>query len=136
VFGAVKAVIKNPTESGFSNADGAVFPRALEGVLPADGATVADGRPVLTWTALNGIGNPSEIGYLYFLYDKNPWDPSAKLIWGNSPKATGDLATTYPSSLPALKTGTYYWWVSGVSFDALKKADSFSFTAPRKIVVP
>jgi Bacterial Ig domain len=131
-FGVTTAIQNNrTTETGFSNADGATFLGAQDASSPAEGATVTDGRPVLTWLPLNGA-----TGYLYFVYDKNPWDPTAQLKWSNSPQSTDQLSAAFPGSREKLPSGTYYWWVAGVGFDALGKADSFSFSDPRSFVVP
>jgi hypothetical protein len=135
VFGTIKAVTNNrTTESGYSNADRATYPRALDGGSPIDGATLSDGRPVLTWTPVEGAA-----GYLYFVYDKNPWEAGASVLWSNTPNATTDLSAVFPSD-PAvrvpLKAGTYYWWVAAVTPDAFRKADAFSFSDPRKFIVP
>jgi Bacterial Ig domain len=131
-YGAVRAIINNQSsETGFSNADGAMFPRAQEAATPLDGDTVSDGRPVLTWTP-----TPGAIGYLYFVYNKNPWEAGAQTIWTNSPKSTDQLSATFPADRAALASGTYYWWVAGVTFNALGKADAFAYSEPRRIVIP
>ncbi len=131
-FGAVTAIQNNKTtETGYSNGDGAVFLPANEAVSPADGATVSDGRPLLQWQ-----GVPGATGYLFFVYDKNPWDSTAQLKWGNSPQSTDQLSAPYPGSRASLPAGKYYWWVAGVGFDVLSKADSFSFSEPRSFIVP
>jgi Bacterial Ig domain len=133
-WGCVTAVVDNRTrETTCSNADNAKFPPVQDVAAPANGATVSDGKPTLTWTA-----TPGAIGYLYLVYDRNPWDPNAKIVWRNTPatQTTDKLAVAYPNSLPALPKGTYYWWISGVSFDSLGKADGFSFSDPRTFIVP
>ena len=131
-FGAVTAIQNNKTtETGYSNGDGAIFLPANEAISPADNATVSDGRPLLQWQ-----GVPGATGYLYFVYDKNPWDSTAQLKWGNSPQSTDQLSAPYPGSRASLPSGKYYWWVAGVGFDVLNKADSFSFSEPRAFIVP
>jgi hypothetical protein len=131
-FGATTAIQNNrTTETGYSNADGATFLGPQDASSPAEGATITDGRPVLTWLPNNGV-----TGYLFFVYDKNPWDPAAQLKWSNSPNSTDQLSAAFPGSREKLPPGKYYWWVAGVGFDSLKKADSFSFSDPRSFVVP
>ena len=131
-YGTVTAVTNGATaETGFSNADSATFLPAQEAVNPADGASVATGRPTLAWSA-----TPGAAGYLYYLYDKNPWEPGATLLWSNFPNSTEGRTATLPSERAALSSGTYWWWVAGVSFDARGKADGFSFSEPRRLVVP
>lgn len=132
LYGAIRA-LTGPSllESPLSNADSATFLGTQEVASPADGQTVADGRPILTWNPLAGAE-----GYLYFLYDKTPWDETAKQVWTNYPDSTASRSATYPSTRAALPSGTYYWWVAGVKFDASGNAEAFSFSAPRKLVVP
>jgi hypothetical protein len=133
-YGCVTAIVDNSSrETPCSNADAGKFPPPQDAASPADGATLSDGRPTLTWTATTGA-----IGYLYLVYDRNPWDPNAKFVWRNVPatQTTDKLLAAYPSSSPALPKGTYFWWVSGVSFDQFGKADGFSFSDVRRFVVP
>jgi hypothetical protein len=133
-YGCVSAIVDNRSrETPCSNADAAKFPPDQDVAAPADGTVVSDGRPTLTWTA-----TPNAIGYLYLLYDRNPWDANAKIIWRNTPatQTTDKLLAAYPSALAPLAKGTYYWWVAGVSFDSFGKADGFSFSDPRTIIVP
>jgi hypothetical protein len=133
-FGCVTAIVDNRSrETPCSNADAAKFPPEQDVASPQDGATVSDGRPTLTWTA-----TPNAIGYLYLLYDRNPWDANAKIVWRNTPatQTTDKLLAAYPNNLAPLAKGTYYWWVAGVSFDAFGKADGFSFSDPRSLIVP
>lgn len=130
--GVVTAITNGATtESGFSNADSATFLPAQEGVSPVEGASVVGGRPTLTWTA-----TPGAVGYLYYIYDRNPWEAGATLLWGNFPQAVSNLNAVYPSEREALPSGDYWWWVAGVSFDGRGKADGFTFSEPRRFVVP
>lgn len=131
-FGVATAVTGGATvESGFSNADAATFLAAQSVSSPADGAALASGRPTLSW-----VGTPGAVGYLYYVYDKDPWASDATLLWSNYPNTVSDLSATYPVDLPALASGTYYWWVAGVSFDQSGKADGFTFSDPRAFTVP
>ena len=130
--GTVTAVTSGATaETGFSNADGTTFLAAQEAVSPADGVSVPTGRPTLAWSA-----TPGAAGYLYYLYDKNPWEAGATLLWSNFPNSTEGRTATLPAGHEALSSGTYWWWVAGVSFDARGKADGFTFSEPRRLVVP
>lgn len=130
--GVVSAVTGGATaEGGFSNADGASLLPTQSAVSPQDGQTVSGGRPAFTWQA-----TPGAVGYLYYVYDKNPFEPNATLLYSNFPNSSAALAATYPAEQPALSSGTYYWWVAGVSFDTAGKADSFTFSEPRTLVVP
>ncbi len=135
LFGAITVLTQNRTvESGLSNADGASFMGyAQQSASPADGQKLLDGRPVLTWNA-----NPQAQGYLYYIFDKNPFDSTGKIVWTNAPRSTDDkqLSATYPNSLAPLPSGTYYWWVAGVEFNGNDQADAFSFSAPKSFVVP
>jgi Bacterial Ig domain len=133
-YGCVTAIVENRTrETPCSNADAAKFPPVQDVAAPADGATLGDGRPTLTWTA-----TPGAVGYLYLVYDRNPWDANAKIVYRNTPasQTTDKLLVAYPPSSAALPSGTYFWWVAGVSFDTFGKADGFSFSDPRRFVVP
>ncbi len=61
--GVVTAITDGASsESGFSDADGATFLPSQSATSPLDGATVASGRPTLSWTA-----TPGALGYLYYL---------------------------------------------------------------------
>lgn len=133
LYGAVTTRTQgNTVESGLSNADEARFMTAEQQVAsPIEAQVVADGRPILTWNSNSQAG-----GYLYYVLDKTPFDPSAKIVWTNAPQSTDKLSAAYPANLPALKAGTYFWWVGGVSFDSRGQADAFSFSAPRTFVVP
>ena len=135
-FGTITAVTNGATlEGGFSNADGTTFLPAQESASPSAGQTVTGGRPTLTWTAL-----PGAIGYLYRIYTKNPLAERVDPICTNGDASTDQLSVFYPtnsSSCPSqLPSGTYYWWMAGVGFDAQLKADAFSFSPVRTFVVP
>lgn len=133
LLGVVTAITQNQSvETGLSNADGAQFMTvAQQSAAPADGQTLLDGKPVLTWNA-----NSEAVGYLYYVFDKNPFDPSAKIVWTNAPQTTDKLSATYPNTLAPLPSGTYHWWVAGVGFNQNGQADAFSFSAPRTFTVP
>jgi Bacterial Ig domain len=141
VYGAVTALSNNASvESGKSNADAATFLPPQDAGIPADGATIADGKPTMSWTKTTGI-----IGYQYFIYDSDPYDASqkAKILCTNFPKSTAALSVAYP--VPELKgetkcnplvSGTYYWIVVGISFDKEDKADGFTQSISQKFIVP
>jgi Bacterial Ig domain len=135
-WGAVTTVSSNRTvESGKSNADGATFLPPQDSATPAEGASVTDGKPNLTWTPTTGAS-----GYLFYVYDRNPWESGAVLKGTNFPKSTAATASTWSDgsniALPVLSSGTYYWWVAGVSFDAQGRADGISFSDPKRFTVP
>jgi hypothetical protein len=131
-YGLISAITGGrTTETGFSNADSATFIGPQDSNTPAEGSSVTDGKPILNWQANAGV-----VGYLYYVYDKSPWDATASLKWSNSPKSVKETSASYPSTLAALPKGTYYWWVAGVSFDSLGKADALSFSEPKKFIVP
>lgn len=131
-YGLVSAITGGRTsETGYSNADSATFIGPQDSNTPAEGSSVSDGKPVLNWQATEGV-----VGYLYYVYDKSPWDATANLKWSNSPKSVKETSASYPSTLAALPKGTYYWWVAGVSFDSLGKADALTFSEPKKFIVP
>lgn len=135
-YGLVTAISNGATsEGGYSNADAATFLSLQDSASPADGQTVSDARPTFTWTV-----NPQAVGYLCYVYDKNPWDPTAKRLWTNYPQTTSALSATYPADTNAaapLESGkTYWWWVAGVAFDDLGRADAFSFSEPRRFTIP
>ncbi len=131
-YGLVSAITNALTlETGYSNAGKSAFLPAQDSATPADGATVSDGKPTLTWT-----GTPGAVGYLYFVYDKSPWDDTASLKWSNAPASTASLSALYPSTQAKLTIGTYFWWVAAVSFDAQGHAQGFSFSDPKKFLVP
>ncbi|WP_157448806.1 Ig-like domain-containing protein [Deinococcus peraridilitoris] len=133
LLGVVTAITQNQTvETGLSNADDARFMTiAQQSASPADGQILLDGKPVLTWNA-----NSEAVGYLYYVFDKNPFDATAKILWTNAPQTTDKLSATYPATAAPLNAGTYYWWVAGVGFNQNGQADAFSFSAPRTFVVP
>lgn len=130
-YGLVTALVSG-TESGLSNADPATFLSRQELDSPAPGATVTDGRPTLTWKA-----TPGALGYLWFIATK-PQATATPADWvcTNSPDSTDRLTMLYPSSCPTLKTGTYHWWVAGVSFTAQGQPDGYTISADRALTVP
>lgn len=135
-FGTITAVTNSATlEGGFSNSDGTAFLPGQESASPSGGQTVVGGRPTLTWTAL-----PGAIGYLYRIYTKDPLAERIDPVCSNGDASTDQLSVFYPTNsalCPSqLPSGTYYWWVAGVSFDAQLKADAFSFSIVRTFVVP
>jgi hypothetical protein len=132
-FGIVKGVMNATSgqQTGASNADKTVLLPGQNVSTPAPNAMVAGGRPTLTWTQTSGA-----VGYLYYVYDKNPWETGATLLWSNFPKSTDKLTASYPLEKGALTSGTYWWWVAGVSFDQNGKADAFSFSDPQSFQVP
>jgi hypothetical protein len=131
-FGAVTSISNNATsETGFSNGDKTVFLPAQVSVSPPEGSSVSGGRPAFTWSKTNGA-----VGYLVYIYNKNPWDKDATLIWSNFPQSTASQSISYPASREELAAGTYYWWVAGVSFDNNGKADGFTFSDPLTFKVP
>jgi len=131
-YGVVTVLSSGGSQEGIlSNADDSAFLRAQDSNTPADGQALTDGQPTLTWTS-----NPDAVGYLYYIFDKNPWDATAKILWTNFPQSTDKLSAAYPSSQPALPGGSYYWWVAAVSFNSQGQADGFSFSDPKKFTVP
>ena len=131
-YGAVRALTGgNSQETGYSNADAATFLPPQGATAPEDGARVDNGRPVLSWPA-----TPGADGYLYYLYDRDPWAEGAVLLWSNFPQSDGGRTASFPANRDALPSGTYGWWVAGISFDANGKADGFSFSEPRSFQVP
>ncbi|NJK44504.1 MAG: hypothetical protein HC933_09620 [Pleurocapsa sp. SU_196_0] len=135
-WGAVTTVSGNRTvESGKSNAHEAQFLPAQDSATPADGSSVTDGKPNLTWTPTNGA-----TAYLFYVFDRNPWETGAVLKGTNFPFSTASTSSTWADgegrALPALSSGTYYWWVSGVSFNADGRANALSFSDPKRFVVP
>jgi Bacterial Ig domain len=143
LFGAITTVSNNnSTESGKSNADGCTFLPAQDSGLPNNDAVVSDGRPTLTWTAnpaASGVLN----GYQFYVYDGDPFGVTIpKLLWTNYPTTSDKLVTSYPLkdaqgvTINPLPKGTYYWMVAVVTFDALSKADGFSYSEPKKFIVP
>jgi Bacterial Ig domain len=135
-WGAVTTVSSNRTvESGKSNADGASFLPPQDSATPAENSSVTDGKPNLTWTPTTGV-----TGYLYYVYDRNPWEAGAVLKGTNFPKSTASTSSTWTDgngiALPTLSSGTYYWWVAGVSFDNQGRADGLTFSDPKRFTVP
>jgi Bacterial Ig domain len=134
-WGAITTVSSNRTvESGKSNADSATFLPPQDSATPADGSSVTDGRPTLTWTPTTGAD-----GYVYFVFDRNPWEQGAVLKGTNYPRSTAKTSSAWVDGdnqpLPVLPPGTYYWWVSGVSFTGTN-ADALTFSEPKRFVVP
>ncbi len=129
-YGAVRAETEGQI-TGYSNADSATFLPPQGTTAPDDGARVDNGRPVLSWPA-----TPGADGYLYYLYDRDPWAEGATLLWSNFPQSDAGRSASYPGSRDALPSGTYSWWVAGISFDANGKADGFTFSEPRSFQVP
>jgi hypothetical protein len=143
LFGAITTVSNNnSSESGKSNADGCTFLPAQDSGLPNNDAVVSDGRPTLTWTAnpaASGVLN----GYQFYVYDGDPFGVTIpKLLWTNYPTTSDKLVASYPLkdaqgvNVNPLPKGTYYWMVAVVTFDALSKADGFSYSEPKKFIVP
>jgi hypothetical protein len=134
-FGLVTPITQNATlEGGYSNADSTTVLPLQQVTSPEDGATIPDGRPLFTYTA-----TPGTIGYFLQVYDKNPLtdDSARQILRLPSGSATTDaLSQAYPSNLAALSSGTYFWWVAGVSFNAGGKADAVTYSKPRTLVVP
>jgi hypothetical protein len=143
-FGVLTVLSSGGSQEGvFSNADGTVFLSPQDSNTPADNQTLTDGRPTLSWTANPfAEAKPNEVGYLYYIFDKNPWEATAKLMQTNFPNSTDQLTVNYPTQddkgnpIPALAKGSYYWWVAGVTFNKEGKADAFSFSDPKRFVVP
>ncbi|WP_218022873.1 hypothetical protein, partial [Calidithermus terrae] len=137
-YGALTVLTGGATrESALSNADDAVFLPPQEALAPAQGAGVSNGRPQLSWARTEGAA-----GYLYFVLDKDPWDPRARVLWTNPANPDGtvsvtpQLSATYPDGRAPLPSGTYFWWVAGVSFDGKGIVDGLSFSDPRSFTVP
>ena len=130
--GVSTAVTSGATaETGFSNADSATFLKPQSALKPENDDNVPNGRPTLTWSQ-----NADAVGYIYYVYDKNPYESNAKLLWSNFPNSISNLVINYPGDRTAFSSGTYYWWVAGISFDNNGKADGFSFSEPRSFKVP
>jgi Bacterial Ig domain len=131
-FGTITSISNNATsETGFSNGDKAIFLPPQVSVSPPEGTVVSGGRPAFTWSKTNGA-----VGYLVYIYNKNPWDKDATLIWSNFPQSTASQSVSYPADRAELGTGTYWWWVAGISFDNNGKADGFTFSDPLTFKVP
>jgi hypothetical protein len=132
VYGALKSLTGTSAESALSNAGRAVFLDAQQVASPVDNQKVADGRPILTWSAL-----PGAEGYLYFACDRPCTADGAKFAWTNYPNVTTSLSAAYPSNKEALPAGTYHWWVAGVRFNNGKGTPvSLSYSEQRRLVVP
>jgi Bacterial Ig domain len=135
-YGLVTGIGANSAETGFSNADKTTFIPMQSVATPTGGASLLDGRPTLSWTK-----NTKADGYLYYVYDKNPWESGAKILWtnpvvGGKRQSTELLSASYPVAQAALPAGTYYWWVVGLSFDrATGKVDAMSFSEARSFNV-
>jgi Bacterial Ig domain len=136
-YGLVTGIDASQKETGYSNADKTTFLPAQSLSTPSSGATLLDGRPTLNWVA-----NTKADGYLYYVYDKNPWEADAKILWSN-PIVNGkrqsieELTVTYPFDQAALGSGTYWWWVVGISFDrSSSKVDAMSFSKTQTFKVP
>lgn len=134
VYGAVRSVSTGQVESALSNAGTAVLMDAQQVASPVDGQTIQDGRPILTWNALQGVS-----GYFYAVCDRPCTDDLAKVLWGNTQgdtiTPTTALSATYPSTQAPLPAGTYYWWVAGVRIEG-ERPVSFSYSDIRRLVVP
>jgi hypothetical protein len=131
-YGSITSFTDNGVfETGLSNADKATFLSPQEVISPAPNTQIPGGVPTFNWQA-----TPGAVGYLYYVYDRNPWEKGATLLWSNYPNSTSALNVAYPATNGPLKSGSYWWWVAGVSFDNNAKADAFSFSDPRNFVVP
>lgn len=130
VYGTVRSTFNGGADSAMSNAETAVFLDAQQVASPVNGQSVADGRPILTWTPLQGT-----TGYLYFVCDRPCTQEDAKFIWTNYPDVTTNLSATYSSNTKPLAAGTYYWWVAGVRQEKGITV-SMSYSEQRKLVVP
>lgn len=138
VYGAVRSVSTAQVESALSNAGTAVLLDAQQIASPLDGQRVQDGRPILTWNALQGVS-----GYFYAVCDRPCTDDLATVLWGNTVSDTVDgtitptsaLSAVYPANRAPLNAGTYYWWVAGVRIEG-ERPVSFSYSDVRRLVVP
>ncbi len=81
----------------------------------------------LSWPANS---SPDVLGYLYFVYTKNPLtDPGATPVWTNpGGRSTAQLSVAYPDTRDPLPAGTYYWWAVGVAFSDEGRPNGFSFS--------
>lgn len=131
-YGTVRAISGGGSiRSGSSNFDTTTFIQQTINSQPEQDSTITTGRPNLRWEK-----NTEADGYFYYVYNRSPWDKERTLVWGNYPKTTAKLSADYPTDFSALPSGTYYWWVAGVSFDSKRQADSFSFSEVKRFVVP
>jgi hypothetical protein len=131
-WGTVTAISAGATvESGLSNADRTAFLPPHQAIAPLTGMSVPGGRPRLEWEPAAGA-----IGYVFYLYDKNPWAADKTLLWSNFPQSTAALAAEYPADRPDLASGSYWWWVAAVSFGSDGKPEAFSFSNAQSFSVP
>jgi hypothetical protein len=125
VYGVITTVTGGgSTESNYSNADGATFLGTQSATTPSAGSKLTKTEKFV-WTA-----NPGAVGYIYYVYDKNPWAADAKLLCSNYPASVSGLEAPMADKCSALPAGNYYWWVAGVSFNKEGKADGFSYSDP------
>jgi Bacterial Ig domain len=148
LWGAVTTRSSGNVESGKSNADSATFLPPQDSATPADGSSVTDGKPIFTWTpiqippsaATGPNGETLELGYLYYVFDRDPTQAGAVIVGTNFPNAISATSSQWvdfdKQPLPALPSGSYHWWVVGVLFDADGRADALSFSDPKRFVVP
>ncbi len=130
VYGALSSYANSSNESVLSNADSATFLQPHSSSTPSDGEFIT-GLSSFSWPALTG-----KVGYLYYVYDKDPWAKDAKLVCTNYPNATDKTKVSISEKCAALPSGTYSWWVAAVSFNKLDKTDAFSYSDPRSFVKP
>lgn len=132
VYGTILSSSAARVDSAMSNAQVGVFLDTQQVASPLNGQTVADGRPILTWTPLTGVS-----GYVFFLCDRPCTDAASQYKWTNyqNPGLTTSLSAVYPSTAAALPKGTYYWWVAGVR-NAGGVPVSLSYSEMRSLVVP
>ena len=130
VYGALRGLSGDGTESATSNAGKATFLDSQQIASPADGGAVSDGRPILTWNSLPGAS-----GSLYFLCDRPCTADGSKFVWTNYPTYTAAQSAVYPTSQSPLPSGTYYWWVAGVRQENGQTV-SLSYSEQRRLVVP
>jgi hypothetical protein len=130
VYGALSSYGSGSSESVLSNADSATFLAPHSASSPSEGEMIT-GLSNFSWPTLAGKG-----GYLYYVYDKNPWAKDAKLVCTNYPNATEKTTVSIAEKCASLSSGTYYWWVAAVSFNKLDKPDAFSYSDPRSFVKP
>ncbi|NTX99532.1 Ig-like domain-containing protein [Deinococcus sp. JMULE3] len=136
VYGVVRSVSSAQVESALSNAGTAVLMDAQQVASPVDGQVVQDGRPILTWNALQGAS-----GYFYSVCDRPCTDPLAREIWGNTDRQgqaitpISELSAVYPADQEPLVAGTYYWWIAAVRLEGGRPV-SLSYSELRRLVVP
>ena len=130
LYGVVRSLSTNGTESATSNAASGVFLDTQQVASPVNGQAVPDGRPILTWSPLMGV-----TGYVYFLCDRPCTQADSKTLWTNyGAGLTTSLSAVYPAEKAALASGTYSWWVAGVRRDG--SSLSLSYSEQRRLVVP